>query len=360
MPSDVRFPAKETSEAPAIEPPSVKLIVRLFLIPLIIVGVAVGIMFLIGLMAGQTPSFEEALARLKNPGGQRTADWLIGPGSKQRYLDAKALVDQMKKPEGMSETDRIKIADDLIDLVSNYTKADEGEVQHFMLLALGRAWQKAPNQPAMDSPQAVASREQTLATLMAFAKKPELPTRKAAILAMAYLAGWEQAPRAFPLLLEKLRDQKEDLDVRLAAATVLGPLAKSSDTQVTEALRTAMRDTVPENAEMVWASALSLAQLNQPDAADTILKLLDRKELAGLRYFDRETDPQHPVFRTLSEDEQLRILINTMIGAKNLQLPQVQQKLADLAKNDPSPRVRAAGMQVLGENPKGQGPMTNE
>jgi hypothetical protein len=36
----------------------------------------------------------------------------------------------------------------------------------------------------------------------------------------------------------------------------------------------------------------------------------------------------------------------------------VQQKLADLAKNDPSPRVRAAGMQVLGENPKG--PMTNE
>jgi hypothetical protein len=27
----------------------------------------------------------------------------------------------------------------------------------------------------------------------------------------------------------------------------------------------------------------------------------------------------------------------------------VQEKLKDLAKNDPSPRVRAAGMQVLGE-----------
>ena len=114
-----------------------------------------------------------------------------------------------------------------------------------------------------------------------------------------------------------------------------------------DALRSTMRDTTPENAELVWASALSLAELNQPESADTILKLLDRKELAGLRYFDRETDPQHPVFRTLSDDEQLRILINTMIGAKHLQVPAVQEKLNDLAKNDPSPRVRAAGMQIL-------------
>lgn len=349
MPSDIASAQSSPDETPVIEPPSVKLIVRLFLIPLVIVAVAVGIMFLIGMMAGSSPSFEDALARLKNPGGQRTADWLIGPGSKQRYLDAKALVDQMKKPEGMSEAERIKISDDLIDLVQNYTKADEGEVQHFMLLALGRAWQKAPNQPAMDSAQAVASREKTLATLVSFAKKPELPTRKAAILAMAYLAGWEQAQSAIPLLLARLGDEKEDLDARLAAATVLGPVAKSDDANVIEALRSSLRDTKPEDAELVWASALSLAQLNQPDSADTILKLLDRKELAELRYFDRETDPQHPVFRTLSEDEQLRILINTMIGAKNLQLPQVQEKLADLAKNDPSPRVRAAGMQILGD-----------
>jgi hypothetical protein len=349
MPSDVTSGEARAGETPLVEPPSVKLIVRLFLIPLLIVAVAVGIMFLIGLMAGQTPSFEEALSRLKTPGGQRTADWLIGPGSKQRYLDAKALVDQMKKPEGMTQSERIKIADDLIDLVNNYTKADEGEVQHFMLLALGRAWQKAPKQGTMDSAEAVASREKTLATLSAFAKKPELPTRKAAILAMAYLAGWEQAKEALPLLLEKLRDEREDLDVRLAAATVLGPLATSSDAEVIDALRSTMRDTTPENVELVWASALSLAELNQPESTDTILKLLDRKELADLRYFDRETDPQHPVFRKLSEDEQLRILINTMIGAKNLQVPAVQEKLNDLAKNDPSPRVRAAGMQVLGE-----------
>ena len=54
---------------------------RLFLIPLIIVAAAVGIMFLIGRLAGGTPSFDEALERLKNPGGQRTVD-------RARVLDA--------------------------------------------------------------------------------------------------------------------------------------------------------------------------------------------------------------------------------------------------------------------------------
>src|SRR4051812_19894753 len=112
MPSDLtggKSPDTQPNSAPANvdqhvgEPPSFKLIVRLFLIPLLIVGGAVGIMFLIGLLAGGTPTIDEALARLKNPGGERTADWLVGPGSKQRYMDAKTLTDKMKS--GMSEAE---------------------------------------------------------------------------------------------------------------------------------------------------------------------------------------------------------------------------------------------------------------
>src|SRR5438105_12835751 len=102
MPSDLARAgqsntADKSEHLPAIEPPSVKLIVRLFLIPLIIVAAAVGVMFLIGRMAGGEPSFDEAIARLKGTaGGERTADWLVGPGAKQRYLDAKTLTDKMK------------------------------------------------------------------------------------------------------------------------------------------------------------------------------------------------------------------------------------------------------------------------
>src|SRR5438874_4424569 len=125
-----------SAESSVGEPPSVKLIVRLFLIPLLIVAAAVGVMFLIGLLAGREPSFDEAIARLRNPGGSRTGDYLIGPGAKQRYLDAKTLTDKMKS--GMSSAERIRLADELIDLLDNHVGADEGEVQHFGQLALGR------------------------------------------------------------------------------------------------------------------------------------------------------------------------------------------------------------------------------
>jgi hypothetical protein len=370
MPSDVkRATAPSTSPAspqqnladPPIEPPSVKLIVRLFLIPLVIVSLAVGVMFLIGRLAGSGPSFDEAIARLKNTsGGERTADWLIGPGAKQRYLDAKTLTDKMKS--GMSVDERIKLADQLIDLLDNHVRNDEGEVQHFVLLALGRVWQLEPRRSdesadafearRVGTASAAESRQRVAQTLLRYAGAEQLATRKAAVLATAYLAGRPEADALKPMLIEKLRDDHEDVDVRIAAATALGPLSTPDDKAVIDALETATRDTKPEDAELVWSSSLSLAELNQPDVAPTILKLLDRNELSKLQYFDRETDPKNPSFRTLNDQEQQRILINTMLGAQKLQVPEVQAKLSELTEKDPSPRVRAAGVQILDSNRK--------
>jgi hypothetical protein len=323
----------------------VKLIVRLFVIPLFIVAVAVGVMFLISLLAGGTPSMEEALERLKSPGGNRTAEWLVGPASKQRYMDAKTLVDKMKA--GMGEAERIRLADELIDVLQNHTRGGEGEIRHFLLLALGRTWQKDPTQPEMNSEAARASRLKVLDILSKHAGDPEIATRKAALLATVYLAGQPEVKRVIPLLVEKVGDPKEDLDVRMAAATALGPIASPSDANVIEALQSAMREGEPRNAELEWSAALSLAQLGQTDVAPTILKLLSRQELAEMRYYDRESDPQNPAFRPLNDQEQQRILINTMIGARNLPVPAVQDQLKKLAESDPSPRVRAAGRELL-------------
>jgi hypothetical protein len=108
-----------------------------------------------------------------------------------------------------------------------------------------------------------------------------------------------------------------------------------------------MRDGDPRNAELEWSSALSLAQLGRTDVAPTILKLLSREELAGMRYYDRESDPRNPAYRALNDQEQQRILINTMIGARRLAVPEVQAQLRKLAEKDPSPRVRAAGRELL-------------
>jgi hypothetical protein len=250
----------------------------------------------------------------------------------------------------MTEGERIELASKLTDILDHYTRADEGDVQHVLLLALGRTWQRDPSQGPMDSAAAIESRQKVVQTLLKYADAKELATRKAAVLATVYLAGHREASDVIAKVIEKLTDPREDIDVRIAAATALGPLADSNNRAAIEALHTAMRDTDPRHAELVWSSALSLAQLNQPEVADTILKLLDRQELANLQYYDREKDARNPTFRKLNEEEQQRILINTMIGAAKLDVPAVQNKLRELTDKDPSPRVRAAGMEILAKN----------
>lgn len=349
MPSDLNR-APESAPAPAApdvgEPPSVKLIVRLFVIPLIIVAVAVGIMTLISLIAGSGVSMDEAVSRLKNPGGARTADWLVGPGAKQRYLDAKALVDHMKSSQ-LTEAQRIKLSNDLIEILDNHTRAEEGEVQHFVLLALARTWQRNPADAETIAPESSAARAQAVQALLRYADAPQLPTRKAAVLATVYLAGQPEAATAIPMLVGKLTSSSEDLDVRIAAATALGPLGRPDDRTVVDALQTTLRDTDPRNLELVWSSALSLAQIGQEDVADTILLLLSREELANVKVYDRETDPKNPAFRALSEQEIERILINTMLGAHKLDSTQVKAQIRALAETDRSARVRASGKQIV-------------
>src|SRR5688500_9096543 len=111
MPSDVRraaglaplpgglgVPAPDPA-APLVEPPSVKLVIRLFLIPFLIVAAAVGIMMIIrGGVASGPPTVGEAIERMKaaEGGGGRTAGHLVGPGSKQLYMDAMVLADQLR------------------------------------------------------------------------------------------------------------------------------------------------------------------------------------------------------------------------------------------------------------------------
>src|SRR2546423_944232 len=125
MPSEVKKaagagggPGATTTLHPP-EPPSVKLLVRLFLIPLLIVGASVGVVYLFGLMTGGTPSFEDSLKGLEEAGGKRTGGWLVGPGSKQRYMFAKTLTDKMKS--GLTEAERVKLASRLTDILDHHT-----------------------------------------------------------------------------------------------------------------------------------------------------------------------------------------------------------------------------------------------
>jgi HEAT repeat protein len=366
MPSDVKAAsaAEEKSGAgsgaklpPPPEPPSVKLIVRLFLIPLLIAGAVIGIMVPFGWLAGGQKSLDSALNDLRRPGGQRTGEWLVGPGAKQRYIDAKTIVDHLREDK-LSEVERIKLVSQLVDILDHNTSPAEGEVQSVLLLALGQVWLRRPDPahpgqylPEPASAEAAASRKLAIEELMKYADAPDAQTRKAAILGLAYEKGHEEAGAAVPLLVKKLQGDSE-LDVKMAAATALAQIAPPGDAAVVDALEQAMRDSDPRDAELVWNAAIALAQLNRPEAKDVVLRLLDRKELDGMQYYDRETDPKNPKMQPLSEQEKERILINTMLAAKSYQQQQVQAAIKDLADHDPSERVKQAALEILSE----QGP----
>jgi hypothetical protein len=359
---------------PLSEPPSARLIVRLFLIPLLIAAGVIAIMVPIGLLSGGYKSVYDAVDELeRTTGGARTADVLVGPGSKQRYIAAQYISFEMRRmaERGMSVDERIKLSDRLLKALEQGTHPAEGQIQHFLILALGRAWQVDTRQAAMDSPEAVASRQKILDALTrgggdrsrpAYIDAAPLETskeavkaaadvRKAACLALSFWGGRPEARQAIPVLLRKANDDP-DPDVRFAAITALGPLATRDDKEVVETLLKIMRTAGRNETELVWASAGSLAQMNVPESKDVILMLLDRSQLKDLEYYDREKDPDNPRARTLSEEEQQRILINTIECAVKLDVPEVQAKIKSVAESDPSQRVKASALESLGKRGK--------
>jgi hypothetical protein len=360
MPSDLKSAddAGTRKLPPPPEPPSVKLIVRLFLIPMLIAGAVIGIMVPFGWLTGGQKSLDVAINDLKRPGGQRTGEWLVGPGAKQRYIDAKTIIDHLRQ-EKLSEADRIKLGDQLIDILEHNTAPGEGDVQPVLLLALGQVWMRQPDpkNPGQyvaetDSDSAAHARKRALDALIKFADSPDVNSRKAALLALAYWKGRDEAQAAVPLLISKLQKDPE-LDVKMSAATALGPIASDKDAAAIDALAEAMRDSDPHDVELVWDAALSLAQLNRAEAKDVVLRLLDRKELDGMQYYDRETDPKNPKMQPLSEFEKERFLINAMIASQRYMQPEVQAAIKKLSLEDSSERVKQAAMEILEKQKRG-------
>ena len=363
MPSDVRSdPAQGGGPAPLPEPPSAKLVVRLFLIPLLIVAAAIGVMLLIRGCTPSDMSLSDALRELRRSGGERTGPF-IGPAAKQRYLAASVLIKRLR--EGLDEAERIRLSGEIIDILDNHTRADEGAVQHLLLLALGRVWQIDAGQGKLDSPDALKSRVAVMDALLKYMDDARpTDTQKAAILALTFWDGRPEPRRAIGVVLEKMsakyrardaggrpagEDRERDIDVRIAAAATLGHIATPDDAPVVEALRRAVGITEVGEIEVAFQAAASLARFNDPVATGMMLRLLDRKELDQIEIVDREADPKNPVRRKLDEREKERFLVNAMEAAARLVAPEVQQRIRDLAKDDPSSRVREAAAATLGK-----------
>jgi hypothetical protein len=201
----------------------------------------------------------------------------------------------------------------------------------------------------MNSDAAVASRGKALAVLSSYADDKDIAARKAALLATVYLAGTPKG-RGDPAAGGEAVGCEGGPGRAPRRRDGARPAGVAGDANVIEALQSATRTGDEHDAELGWSAALSLAQLGQTDVAPTILKLLSREELSQLKYYDRESDPGQSDVPDTERLGAAAILINTMIGARKLQSPEVQEATAEAG---PSPTRRPAcarpGREILAD-----------
>ncbi|MBI3097576.1 MAG: HEAT repeat domain-containing protein [Planctomycetes bacterium] len=126
------------------------------------------------------------------------------------------------------------------------------------------------------------------------------------------------------------------LNPRRAAADGLPPTAPDKTREIQEALRTVHRGDPIDDVR--WNAALALTRFGDPEAAPTIRLLLDRTHLNEVETRNRLAMP---------EEQKSEVLINAMMGARELNDPSFRPLVERLAGHDPSSDVRRAAGEWL-------------
>jgi len=130
---------------------------------------------------------------------------------------------------------------------------------------------------------------------------------------------------AVPAVLEFVKNQEPS--VRKVAIYVLGVL---KDQRAAEDLRVALNDS---SDDIRWNAALALAQLNAPDGAELLTKLLDRSYVDSLQ--------------GMTADQKTELTVNAVTALGMLKHEPAKAKIQALGASDPVPSVRSAAMEAL-------------
>ncbi|MBI4397573.1 MAG: HEAT repeat domain-containing protein, partial [Candidatus Omnitrophica bacterium] len=247
------------------KPPSaLNTVYRLFLIPLMIVVVSVGLFYWFGRMTFETKSPEDFLYEIKTGGDSR------------KWQAAYSLAGLLITEKNISEENKKEYTKEIIPIFENQTRYNV-QVRSYLALALGYLGQKEAV-PALRAALDDSHEDVALYSLWALAvMKPEIANQE----------GINQKLCSF---LEDARPP-----IRKMAAFALGAL---KDPSAARALQAALKDPV---ADVSWNAALSLASLGDASGAAVLERMLDRK------YLD--------TFPALTEREKEGILLNVIRAA---------------------------------------------
>ncbi len=273
------------------KPPSpFNTVYRLFIIPLMIVIVSISLFYAFGLLTFETKKPEDYLYEIKTGGDSK------------KWQAAYSLAGLLITEKNVSDETRRAFTKELT-LLFNDTQRYNTRVRSYIALSLGYLKQKS-----------------AVPVLINALKETEEDIVLYSIWALAVIGDPEAQEKIIPFL----KDGRPA--IRKIAAYALGTF---KDKKAIPALKEALKD--PEQ-DVTWNAALSLAQLDDASGRAVLEKMLDRE------YLD--------TFPGLKEKEKETIMINSIKSVARLKLSGFLPILKQLAKSDPSLKVRQSAIEA--------------
>jgi HEAT repeat protein len=279
-------------EEVSLRSPAGRLVVRFFVLPLLVVGTAVGIFLVFSLMTFERRSPRDYLAEVR--GGSAGRRW-------QAAFELSRRIGSMKPgPE------RDAIATESLQLFRTLSPArsEDIRVRRYLVLVLGKIQDRS-----------------AVPDLVAAAADPDPETRLYAIWALGMIGD----RRGLDPVLEASR--AEDAGLRKMAAYVMGKLG---DRRAVDRLKVLLEDRV---ADVRWNSAIALASLGDGSGIAVLRSMIDREALG------RQA--------RLTSDQAETAMVNALKAFALLRDAGSLPLLEQIAREDPNLRVRDAARRAV-------------
>jgi HEAT repeat protein len=287
-------------EVPPPRSPAARLVVRFFLLPLLVVGTAVGIFLVFSLMTFERRSPRDYLAEVR--GGSAGRRW-------QAAFELSRRIGSIKPgPE------RDAIAAESLRLFRTLSpeREEDVRVRRYLVLVLGKLGDRSAIPAILDA-----------------AKDLDPETRLYAVWSLGMLGD----PRGFDAVLEASR--AEDPGMRKMAAYVMGKLG---DRRAVDRLKVLLEDRVPD---VRWNAAIALASLGDRSGITVLRSMVDREALG------RQAQ--------LSSDQAEAAIVNALKAFALLRDEGSLPLLEKVAREDPNLRVRDAARRAIDAMREGSG-----
>jgi HEAT repeat protein len=274
------------------------LAVQFFLIPLIVVAVAVSVYVGFRSLLTDDRSAQDYLAEIRNGGSDRR--WPAAYELSRLMADPKVRADRTLAPALVKAFEE--------------SKGDQ-QVRRYLALAVGRL---DPPMPA----DAVTSLTRAL-------DDPDGETRISVIWAL----GSSGDPAVLDHLIPLYQSQAADAGIRKMVVYALGALP--GDTQI-DTLRTALGDSAPD---VRWNAAVALARHNRAEGLAVLRQMLDRGYV--------EQTVKRDVRQDQDQDPIADVMISGLRAVAALKDPSLKPLVSTISQQDRSLKVRQAALEAL-------------